>query len=105
MDVVCPFGLVFNQYPVVTTLIKSLGVDAKVVQELLRHSSLKVTTDVYASCQPAEKSGPKQTGQNGYGLGKSRGRKGFSITGPNWTMTKNRHFTQVLWNVGVPDGI
>jgi site-specific recombinase XerD len=30
-----------------STLIKSLGVDAKVVQELLRHASFKTTMDGY----------------------------------------------------------
>jgi len=30
-----------------STLIKSLGVDAKVVQELLRHASFKTTMDTY----------------------------------------------------------
>jgi integrase len=30
-----------------STLIKSLGVDAKVVQELLRHASFKTTMDAY----------------------------------------------------------
>ena len=30
-----------------STLIKSLGVDAKVVQELLRHASFKTTMDSY----------------------------------------------------------
>ena len=30
-----------------STLVKSLGVDAKVVQELLRHASLRTTMDGY----------------------------------------------------------
>jgi hypothetical protein len=33
--------------PHVSTLIKSLGVDAKVVQELMRHASFRTTVDSY----------------------------------------------------------
>jgi integrase len=38
-----------------STLIKSLGVDAKVVQELLRHSSFKTTMDGYTQALEAPK--------------------------------------------------
>ena len=40
-----------------STLIKSLGVDAKVVQELLRHASFKTTMDGYTQAleQPKRK--------------------------------------------------
>lgn len=38
------------------TLLKANGEDVKVVQELLRHGSLKVTMDVYAQAQmPAKR--------------------------------------------------
>jgi integrase len=36
-------------------LIKSLGVDAKVVQELLRHASFKTTMDGYTQALEAPK--------------------------------------------------
>jgi len=42
------------------TLIKSLGVDAKVVQELLRHASFKTTMDSYTQAL----SEPKRQAQN-----------------------------------------
>jgi integrase len=42
-----------------SSLIKSLGVDAKVVQELLRHASYKTTMDGYT--QATE--GPKRQAQ------------------------------------------
>ena len=38
-----------------STLIKSLGVDAKVVQELLRHASFKTTMDGYTQALEAPK--------------------------------------------------
>src|SRR6476646_10042882 len=38
-----------------STLIKSLGVDAKVVQELLRHASFKTTMDGYTQVPEAPK--------------------------------------------------
>jgi integrase len=39
-----------------TTLLHANGEDVKVVQELLRHSSAKVTMDVYAQAQmPAKR--------------------------------------------------
>lgn len=44
----------------VSTLIKSLGVDAKVVQELLRHASFKTTMDGYTQAMDE----PKRQAQN-----------------------------------------
>lgn len=85
------------------TLLNANGENPKVVQELLRHASLKVRTDVYASRNPSEARSPKQVGKDGHGKGKSG--KGVGLTGPNWTMTENQHFLQVFWNIGVPDGI
>ena len=38
-----------------STLIKSLGVDAQVVQELLRHASFKTTMDDYTQALEAPK--------------------------------------------------
>ena len=38
-----------------SSLVKSLGVDAKVVQELLRHASMKVTTDIYMQAVSTQK--------------------------------------------------
>ncbi len=38
-----------------STLIKSLGVDAKVVQELLRHASFKTTMDGYTQAMEQPK--------------------------------------------------
>src|SRR5260370_18100765 len=46
-----------------STLIKSLGVDAKVVQELLRHASFKTTMDGYT--QALEE--PKRQAQSSFG--------------------------------------
>lgn len=86
------------------TLLNASGENAKVVHELLRHASLKVTTDVYMQAVSPQKRSPKQVGKNGDGQGKD-GRDGVGLTGPKWTMTKSQHFEQVLWNVGVPDGI
>ncbi|HEX3153157.1 MAG TPA: hypothetical protein VHV32_00970 [Candidatus Angelobacter sp.] len=42
-----------------STLIKSLGVDVKIVQELLRHVSFKTTMDGYTQALEA----PKRQGQ------------------------------------------
>jgi site-specific recombinase XerD len=42
-----------------STLIKSLGVDAKVVQELLRHASFKTTMDGYTQALEQPKRRPK----------------------------------------------
>jgi hypothetical protein len=47
---------------------------------------------VYAGRKSPEASGPKQTGQNGYGQGESRGGKSFGVTGPNWTMIQKPTF-------------
>jgi site-specific recombinase XerD len=38
-----------------STLIKSLGVDAKIVQELLRHASFKTTMDGYTQAMEEPK--------------------------------------------------
>jgi hypothetical protein len=71
------------------------------VQELLRHASMKVTTDVYMQAvNPQETRGAEQTGEDG------PEKNGFSgLIEPNWTMTENCQFSEVISNVGVPDGI
>jgi integrase len=43
-----------------STLLKGNGEDVKVVQELLRHSTAKMTLDTYTGLESAEASGPKQ---------------------------------------------
>jgi len=71
-----------------------------VVQELLRHASLKVTTDVYMQAvSPQKREAQRKLVK--MGLGKSR----FQLTGPNWTLKKDGDFAEVLYFVGVPDGI
>src|SRR5581483_1570697 len=57
---------------------------------------------VHAGRQSAKTRSPKQADKDGHG---KNGGKGVGLTGPNWTMTKNQDFLQVLWNLGVPDGI
>ena len=50
------------------TLLNANGENPKVVQELLRHASLKVTTDVYmqaVSHRSAEAGGAEEFGQTG----------------------------------------
>jgi hypothetical protein len=54
---------------------------------------------LYASRQSAEARGPEQAGEVGHE--KDR----LILTGPNWTMKKNGGFAEVLYFVGVPDGI
>jgi len=68
-----------------------------VVQELLRHASLKVTTDVYMQAvSPQKRKAQRKLVK--MGLGKSR----FQLTGPNWTLKKDGDFAEVLYFVGVP---
>ena len=43
-----------------TTLLHANGEDVKVVQELLRHSSVKITMDVYAQAQMPAKRAAQQ---------------------------------------------
>jgi hypothetical protein len=74
------------------------------VQELLRHASLKVTTDVYMQAV-----GPKKREAQGkFGQTDSE-RRGFGdqagLSGSNWIMKKSGDFAQALYFVGVPDGI
>jgi hypothetical protein len=40
-----------------------------------------------------------QTGEGGFEKGR------FKITGPNWTMKKSGGVAEVLYFIGVPDGI
>lgn len=59
---------------------------------------------VHARDQLAKARGPEQAGADGF----EEGWFGFGSSwfrGPYWTMTKNQHFLQALWNVGVPDKI
>ncbi len=53
---------------------------------------------LYAGCQPSETGGPEQAGENGH-------EDRFSLTGPNWTMKKTGDAAELLYFVGVPDGI
>jgi len=86
------------------TLLNANGENPKVVQELLRHASLKVTTDVYmqavgsTEARGAEQSG--KAGAEGRGFGDQTG-----LSGSNWIMKKNGGFVEVYCFVGVPDGI
>ncbi len=80
------------------------GENPKVVQELLRHASLKVTTDVYMQAVGPQKreaqSNLVKAGAEGRGFGDQTG-----LSGSNWIMKKNGGFVEVYYFVGVPDGI
>jgi len=69
-------------------LLNANGENPKVVQELLRHASLKVTTDVYMQA-----------------VGPQKREAQTSLTGSSWIMKKNGGFVEVYCFVGVPDGI
>ena len=85
------------------TLLNANGENPKVVEELLRHASLKVTTDVYMQAVGPQKRGTEQFGQTG------EAGRGFTdqtrLTGSNWIMKQNCDFAEVSYFVGVPDGI
>ena len=50
-----------------TTLLHANGEDVKVVQELLRHSSSRITMDIYAQAQmPATTSGTAESGGSAF---------------------------------------
>jgi hypothetical protein len=53
---------------------------------------------IYAGSQPSETAGPEQAGQDGH-------EDRFSLTRPNWTMKKIGDTAELLYFVGVPDGI
>jgi hypothetical protein len=53
---------------------------------------------LYAGCQSSEAGGSKQAGEDGH-------EDCFSLTGPNWTMKKTGDTAELLYFVGVPDGI
>jgi hypothetical protein len=53
---------------------------------------------LYAGGQPSETGGPEQAGENGH-------EDRFSLTGPNWTMKESGDTAELLYFVGVPDGI
>jgi integrase len=63
------------------TLLNANGENTKVVQELLRHANMKVTTDVYMQAVSPQKRA-EQTGQDGP---QKSGLSGLS--GPYWTIT------------------
>ncbi|HMC75029.1 MAG TPA: hypothetical protein VKG87_12060, partial [Terriglobales bacterium] len=54
---------------------------------------------LHAGGQSTEARSTEQTGEDGFEKGR------FQITGPNWTMKKSGGFAEVLYFVGVPDGI
>jgi integrase len=86
------------------TLLNANGENPKVVQELLRHASLRVTTDVYMQAVGPQKreaqSNLVKLVRKGRGLGDQAG-----LSGSNWIMKKNGDFGEVIYFVGVPDGI
>ena len=59
---------------------------------------------IHAGGKPAKARGPEQASENGHGR-RGAGTYDVQLSGPNWIMTKTRDFVQVLWNLGVPDGI
>jgi hypothetical protein len=63
------------------------GENPEVVQELLRHVSLKVTSDVYMQA-----------------VGPQKREAQTSLTGSSWIMKKNGGFVEVYCFVGVPEG-
>jgi len=74
------------------TLLNANGENAKVVQELLRHASLKVTTDVYMQAvSPQKREAQSKLVKMVMDKGKIGG-KGVGLTGPNWTMAKSQDF-------------
>ena len=54
---------------------------------------------LYAGSESTEARGAEQTGEDGLE------KVWFQLTGPNWTMKKNGDRAEVLYFVGVPDGI
>ena len=86
------------------TLLNANGENPKVVQELLRHASLRVTTDV---CMQAV--GPqKREAQSNLVKLVRRGAVSEikpALSGSNWIMKKNIDSAEPVYFVGVPDGI
>ena len=74
------------------TLLNANGENPKVVQELLRHASLKVTTDVYMQAVGStEARGTEQFGQTG-AEGRGFGEQ-VRLSGSNWIIKK----TAITW--------
>jgi integrase len=69
------------------TLLNASGENPKVVQELLRHATLKVTTDTYMQALSSDK---RQAQAKLITM--VRGIKSVSLmlSGPTWTMKQNR---------------
>ena len=83
------------------TLLNADGENSKVVQELLCHASLKVTTDVlHAGSRSAEAGGAEQFGQTGSKGSNVEGQA--RLSGSNWITNENGGFSEVLYFVGVP---
>jgi len=86
------------------TLLNANGENPKVVQELLRHASLKITTDVYMQAVGPQKreaqSNFVKLVRNGAVLEIKPG-----LSGSNWIMKESGGGVEAFYFVGVPDGI
>jgi len=86
------------------TLLNANGENPKVIQELLRHASLKVTTDVYMQAV-----GPQKRKAQSNLVHPTRNGRGFGIqiglNGSNWIMKKSAGIAEAFYFFGVPDGI
>jgi hypothetical protein len=80
-----------------TSLLHANGEDVKVVQELLRHSSSRVTLDVYAQAQMPAKRAAQQKASCGVG-------KRLNCS-PEAPRRKQGICAKSLKRFGVPDGI
>ena len=85
-----------------TTLLHANGEDVKVVQELLRHGSSRITMDVYAQAvTPAKR---KAQGKVVAMLGHKKKRIRLKVVCPRCVPGEKWGFQQVFYFVGVPDG-
>ena len=85
-----------------TTLLHANGEDVKVVQELLRHGSARITMDVYAQAMTSAK-----RLAHGKVVGDVAGRgkdEGIKLVCPHCVPGEKRGFRQVFYFVGVPGG-
>ena len=76
-----------------TSLLHANGEDVKVVQELLRHGSAKVTLDVYARLRCRPSGGRSTRSSRWYGRKRARKHSKWRLNwSPNWSPTILRGF-------------
>src|SRR5580700_79694 len=81
------------------TNLRTLGVDIKVAQELMRHSSCRTTLDVYTRAVDQQK---REASLKVCGLDAARGPQKFEHpSAPSDTQKANRRCRQVVANKGV----